>query len=292
MKASTMNLSKVILTVGVMGAAAQASAGVTQIGSFQLDGAVIDAINVNSFNYPSTRAVIGAPVAVDSSFMGLSQNPDNVADTTDLSIKSFGAATQIVTLNRFGPDPDGPGGAGGPQRAGAVQWNFDLSPIDGYLAANSLTLTALDLGMVIDISDNSKGYDLYLSYTNAGDAITKTDISMVNSGDKDTGGSPDNYNNFWLAAQGSPEGTVVGGTHKVLKLDASDLALSDSLLSLYNDGVRDVNLIMMSGDFLSTRQIKVLDGSGLSITTEAVPEPGSLALLGAGGLLLARRRRR
>lgn len=229
-----------------------------------------------------TRAVTGAPVGVNSTFVAVTQNPDGGApdSTSDIGVRTYSTATTLRTLNRFDAND------GNPTRAGAVQWTIDLSPIGGYLATNNLAATALDLRLVTDPSDDTKEYDVYLSYTNPAEAITLAGVSTSGTA------GDDNYAGFWLPAQTVAEGAVANGTHKVIELDfTGDMDTTVDLLALYEAGVEDLNLIVASGAFFSGRTIGILEGSGLSIDTAPVPEPtvSLLALLAALGLLRRRR---
>ena len=277
------------LSAFAIGSTAQAAT--TQVGDLRLPSNTYS----GAFTYfdpasptHTTRAVAGAPVGINSDFIAVTQNsgggsPDSA---TDIGLRTYSSETTIRTINRYASDQDGPGGASGTQTAGAVQWSIDLTPLDGYLSGNSLNLTALDLRLVVNKSDELKEYDVYLSYTNPAESISLAGLSTgATAGD-------DNYDNFWWPAQSTAEGSVANGTHKVLELDfVGDMDLTVDLLSLYQAGVKDFNLIMASGAFYSGRTTGILDGSGISIDTAPIPEPSSLALLGLGGLLVARRRR-
>lgn len=204
-----------------------------------------------------TRGTIGSPVTVNSDFSGTSQDEGNapVSDLTDVGLRTYSSATVIRTINRYAQDTTQ---GTGTDDVGAVQWSFDLTPVDSYLSSNSLSLSALDLDFITDPSDDDKPYDVYLSYTDAGIALTDISISART-----------NHNNMWVPAQASAEGDVVGGMFEILELQhAGDLALNQSLLSLYNSGVREFNLIMSSGAFFSGRTIGIQAGSGLSIDTQ------------------------
>ena len=233
----------------------------------------------------TTLAVSGAPVAVNGNFLVASQNSDGGAPNTgeDPALRTFSSVTQTRNLNRFTASS---AASGGVRRVGAAQWELGLTSIDGYLSTNSLALTALDLRLATAVSDSTKQYDVYLSYTNASESIALASLSTAV-----TAGA-DNFSNFWFPAQSSSEGSIVNGTHKLIELGHTGaLDTTIDLLPLYNAGARDFNLIISSGDFLSNRTIDILDGSGLSIDTISVPEPSTsvLALITAFGLLRRRR---
>ncbi len=266
--------------------AVPASAAITQVGDFRLSSGDVatETYFDPGFSGFSTRAVLAAPVQINSDFSGTSQNSDgnSPADAgEDVALQTFSSVTRVRQLNRFTSDLDGVGGV---QRAGAVQWSFDLTPLDGYLSTNNLDLTALDLDLALIASDDTKKYDVYLSYTSASAGTTLTGIGA-------TGEAV--YSTFFLPAESSSEGSIVNNQFQIIGLDrVGDQTISDSLLSLYDEGVREFNLILSSGDFLSGRTIDVATGSGLSITTVLIPEPASLALLGLGMFALAGRPRR
>lgn len=261
----------------------------TQIGDFRIGSTTYPSLTYFDPGFSeTTRATVGAPVQVNSAFTGTSQDagdaPANSAE--DIGLQTFSSATVIRQLNRFASDPDGPGAAGGPQTVGAVQWSFDLSPIDSYLSTNSLELTALDLDLVTSLSSTAldKEYDIYLSYTNLAESISRTSIH--------TSSAASNYSTFWFPAQAAAEGAVVNNSFKLIELDfIGNMNLTIDLLSLYDAGVREFNLIMSSGAFFSGRTIGIGDGSGLSIDTAPVPEPSAAVLGLLGGLALVRRRR-
>lgn len=286
-----MKFLKLTAAACVAGIGISSYAATTQVGDFRLNSNAYSVDTAFDIASPgdTTRSVLGAPVAINSNFIAVTQNPGGTPDpATDIRLKTFSSVTNIININRYASDPDGPGVSGGPQRVGAVQWSFDLTPLDTYLSNNALVLTALDLSLLTTVGSNAtdKPYDVYLSYTNAGESITLASLSTsANSGD-------DNYDNFWFPARAAAEGDVVNGTHKLIEKDVLDaLNLESSILSLYDSGVRDFNLIVSSGAFFSGRIISITEGSGLSIDTAPIPEPSSLALLGLGGLLIARRRR-
>jgi hypothetical protein len=287
---------KYTFAIGLLfGLSPLAHAAGTQVGDLRLSSGAYSGA-VTYFDPASggdlTRAVVGAPVGINSNFIAVTQNPDGGAPsiTDDIGVQTFSASTQIRTLNRFGSDQDGPGAGGGPQRVGGVQWTIDLSPLNGYLTGNSLDLTALDLNLVNLASDDTKEYDIYLSYTNVAESITLAALDTgLTAGDE-------NYDNFWFPAQGIAEGSVANGTHKVIKRDfMGDMTgateLSIDLLALYDAGITDINLMMVSGAFYSGRTMSIEAGSGIFIDTVPVPEPGVsvLGLLGALGLLRRRR---
>jgi len=278
-----------IIAAGLMAAAPHAWAGDTPIGDFRLPsnaytgGVYVETFSNNTRNTQEVLDDLTLPRAI-STMTGISQNADGTLSDgvtpngqEDLRLQTFSTATQIKSLNRFGSKP--PGGANGPSRVGAVQWNFDLSQIDSYLVDNSLALSELDLGLVIAPSDFTRDYDVYLSYTDPTPAaeIALTGINtnvFVGDFDDVSSGSRRNYWDLWIPAQAAAVGDVVNGTHKVLALDNfGNLNLNTDLLSLYNAGVREFNLIMTSGAFLDGRSLVVKEGSGISISTIDGPAP-------------------
>lgn len=283
-------------TVMAITMAGSAYAGDTQIGDFR----------IGSSTYPSntafdpgfteqTRGVLDAPVKVDSTFTGGSQITDGTTDlATDINLRTFSSVSVVRNLSRFTPSYNG--GTSGTPTVGMVQWNFDLTPLDGYLSSNNLALTELDLDLITSVGSNATAarYDVYISYTNPAEsiALTSIDNSTVLGSDAAVNAGGLNWQNFFDPARGSSVGDIVNGTHRVLALEHTNaLSLNESLLGLYNAGVREFNLQIAAGDFWSQRDIGIQAGSGLSITTEVIPEPGTAALLGLGGLTILFRRR-
>lgn len=283
---------RIIPAATILATSLTAHAASTQIGDLRLSSTAYS--GTSTYFDPAspgnlTRNVSGAPVNINSNFIAVSQNPGGTADSgTDIGLQTFSASTAIRQLNRYASSTDG--GATGAARVGAVQWTIDLSPIGGYLSGNSLDLTALDLRLVTDPTGGTGPtadevpYDIYLSYTRAAESISLAGISTTSAGD--------NYDNFWWPAQSTAEGNIANGTHMVVErgfLGNMDLTLD--LLALYDSGVTDINLIMTSGGFFSGRTIGILDGSGISIDTVAIPEPSSMLLFGVlGSFALLRRR--
>ncbi|MEP0761901.1 MAG: hypothetical protein HRF48_04110 [Chloroflexota bacterium] len=279
----------VVTLASAAGLAVSAQAADTQITDFRLPADTYSPDRHHfdpGFGPLSTRAVPGAPVTLDAQFSGTTQNIDGVVDPlTDIAVRTYTPVTQIVQISRYGVDPDGIGGVNGIQRIGIVQWHFDLTPLDSYLATNGLKLDALDMDLIVDaLNDETMLLDIYLSYTNPAESISLTNISATSA--------EDNYNNFWLPTLNHVAGDIVNGTHKILtKDDPGDLSLNASLLSLYNQGVRQFNLIMTTPSYSANRTYEIEAGSGLSITTSPLPEPASAAVLGASGLILIATRR-
>lgn len=227
----------------------------------------------------ATRAVIGAPVHLPSLLSGTTQNPatGGTGDSgTDAGIRTLFDKTEFRNLNRFGADPDGPnppGTAGGPQRLGALQYEIDLTPVEDYLTTTGETLTTLELRLVFTMSDVTKTYDIYLSYTEAGEGITETSIS---SDDAEA-----NYADFWWPSQAGIVGDVINGTHKIENLaQTGNLDQTTDLLALYTAGVRKVNVIVAVPSFYSGRVLTVEGLSGISVGTNvlAMEQVGDLRL--------------
>ncbi len=262
-KRSTKLIALLLLSAGL----ANVHGGVIQVGDFRIGS---NDYTVNTYFDPgftnATRGVAGAPVNVNSTFTGTTQNPGGTTpdSATDIGLRTYTSATVIRTLSRYSSTT----------AAGMVQWNFDLSPLDSYLSDNGLSLTALDIDLVMNLSDDTKAFDVYLSYDNAAEGISLTGISATSA--------TDNYNNFCAPALAAGEGNIANGTHKVLKLETTgDQTVNDSLLALYNSGVREFNLQIAASSFLSSRTLSIEEDSGLSITT--IPEPATFGLFGLFG---------
>lgn len=270
-------------------AGAPAQASVIQVGDLRIGASDFSALTyfdpgfgtLHGGSPLTTRSVVGAPVNIDSNFFGTTSDDDGdvpPSSADDIGLRTFTSVTQIRTLNRFLQDTTL---GTGTDKVGAVQWSLDLSPLDSYLATNSLALTALNLDLLTNPSDDLKKYDVYLSYSNPAESISLASISTSAS---------TNHDGLWLPAQSLPEGSVVNGTHTILELGfIGDLSLSKSLLLLYNAGVKNFNLVMTSGDFFSGRTIEIKAGSGVSIDTVAVvvPEPNLSAMMIFGCFLAA-----
>ena len=277
-----VGLSLSILTAFSLAGGSFVEAALVQVGDLRLSSVAypVDTY-VESFSAP-TRAVVDAPVQVNSVLTGTSQNVDTTLSTSggtrDLSVQTFAAATNLRTISRFAASSTAP-------RAGAVAWTFDLTPLDGYLSTNNLALNQAVVRLVDSVSDAAYKYDLYLSYTNAAAGLTQANISTTSSAD--------NYANFFAPTQGQAAGSKVGGKFEVLASGAtgSSLDLSKDLTSLYNSGTKQFTLILAAGVFGDGRTVSINAGSGLYIDTVAVPEPTAvLGGLGLAGMLLRRRR--
>jgi hypothetical protein len=185
-----------------------ALAGDTLVGDFRL---AADAVVVQTaFEDPSFATRTAAPVVLDaglpdvaSAFSGLSQISDGTVEDqtasgaeTDIRITTFAASTRIRNLNRYNVV-----NYRLPFQSGSLQWSFDLTPIDSYLTTNSLTLDALDLGLITTISGTGD-YDILLSYTNPAESITKAGISTTVGASKP--GSTANHANMWYPLHGAP----------------------------------------------------------------------------------------
>lgn len=273
-----------LLVLSIM--ALPAWAGVVQVGDFRIDATDYSS---DTFIDPGvvladdieTRAILAAPVQINSVFTATSQESGGVADANDLTLRTFSSVTRVRTLNRFGPDDDGIGGV---QRAGGVQWAFDLSPLDSYLATEALDLTALDLDLDVVLSGGAGSYDFFLSYTSPTAGTTLTGIGAAGS---------DIYSSFVLPGIGAADGDIINGEFEVIAGSvAGNLDITESLLSLYDEGVREFNLILTSSSFMNGRNIDIAAGSGLSITTVPVPEPATMVLIGLGTVVMMGKRRK
>ena len=279
MKNSTTFITLFLLSAGLT----HVHGGLVQVGDFRIGSTDY---GVNTYFDPgfanTTRGVAGAPVNIGSAFTGTSQNAGGVSpdSLTDIGLRTYTSVTTIMNMNRYASPTDGDAGG----RIGIVQWNFDLTPLDSYLSGNGLSLTALDLDLVLDLPGGD-GYDVYLSYTDAGAGTTLTGISATDPNS--------NYLNFWWAAEsvGATAGSMVGGAFEVIARDqVVDGTVSDSLLALYGSGVREFNLTLMTPDYNASQQTKIAEGSGLSITT--IPEPATLGLVSVFGAVILFIRRR
>ena len=115
-------------------------------------------------------------------------------------------------------------------------------------------------GLKLDMSDEGKPFDVFISYTDPAEPITLSGIQIDNP--------QVNYTDFIDPAIGASPGDIIGETHRVLQAQTNgDIDLTDNLLALYQAGVRQFNLMVTTPSFYSGRFISVLDGSGLFIET-------------------------
>ena len=263
-----------------------ATAGVMQVGDLRLSSVAVPTQTSYDPGFAgfTTRAVTTAPVQINSDVSGTSQYADGTLDSKDIALQTYTPNTQIRNLNYATPDADNDPANGGFQQAGGVQWSFDLSPLDAYLASNNLGLTALDLDLATTLTGGAGDYDFYLSYTSPTAGTTLTQLGNDGSSV---------FSAFTGPGIGQSEGTIVNDSFEILVDDAStSLLTSESLLSLYDEGVREFNLVLTSNKYMRGRSIVINEGSGLSITTAAVPEPASAALIGLGLIAVVGGRRR
>lgn len=226
----------------------------------------------------NSNGIQESPVKIFSQLTGGSQQASGVNDfATDIRLMTYSTSTHIRNLSRYTPSVNG---INGPARIGMVQWNFDLTELETYLTDNNLALTALDLDLDIDVTDYAKKYGFFLSYTDPAESITQASIDNSTAGydtDGNGGAGSLNWTNFYYPSIDASAGTIVNGTHKVLVNDhVGALTLSESLLALYDAGVRNFNLQIAGNDYWSGRQIHVNEGSGLSIDTTAAALIGDL----------------
>lgn len=187
-------------------------------------------------------------------------SPGTLATDMALQTDRPDGSMRIHTLNRYLSTDD----------AGVVQWSIDLNLLENYLTSNSLTLESLSLKLLADPSDGNKKFGIYLSYTDPSVPITLIGISPFYPSI--------NYQRLYAPADGFSAGDIVEDTHKVLVAntvvdDPPDgiFDLSEDLLDLYNQGVRELNLMIASTEFYSNRNLDILEGSGLFIETSGGP---------------------
>jgi hypothetical protein len=265
-------MSRLGMSFGVVVAAAffavqTAGAAPVQVGDFRLSTNTVGQTYVpyDTFSF-ATRAVTGAPTQVVSTFAGTSQNNDGTAtDDTgtaqDLALATFTASTT---------------------KAGAAAWTFSLNNVATYATANAATVNAVSARLVTAVTAGYP-YDVYLSYTSAADGLTQTAISDVEE---------TNYSTFFAPARAAAVGDKVGGKYVLLAKDVStSLDLTTDLTAAYAAGARGFTLVIASAAFGSNRVINVNAGSGVYLDA-SVPEPATLAAVGAGAVVLLGRRRR
>ena len=218
----------------------------------------------------------GGPVNIPSTFIGYSQlMGGETPSADDLGLRTFSTSTQILNLSKNSST----------SLAGGVQWTFDLTPLDSYLAGNSLTATTLRLQLDIRPNNTSGIFNSYISYTNAREGITLTPLPATATGI---------YTDFHAPGNAATVGSVVNGDFKVIgkglggnNYDASTVV---PLLDLYNSGVRQFSVTLVGASFSSSGQQVSVDGSS-GLFLETIPEPSAAFLGGLGALVLLRRRR-
>ena len=145
------------------------------------------------------------------------------------------------------------------------------------------------------MGDNGNNYTALFNQS-AGDAVIKTQI-VFGDNDTKTGTSIYNLDGGTLTVENTVDPfkfTTNGASTAYLDFDGGTLNLEGtwdfaSLTGLANSDFRVSGVAATSGDLAFTA-INI-DGDAYTQIT-VVPEPGSLALLGFGGLLIAARRRR
>ena len=213
------------------------------------------------FGPEQTREVDGAPLSLPVEFsVTSSQAFTGSGDfATDPNVRTFSGNTRIRNFNRFASAPNATPGT---ESVATLQFTLDLSVLEEYLASTpSASLNALELQLALDLSDEDAAYDIYLSYTNAAESINFTNISL------DSG--QDNYRNIWNPAHldaNTAVGDIINGSHRILNFDQTgDLDQRTDILSLYQAGVREINVVMAMASFYSgSRAINLIENAGLN----------------------------
>lgn len=258
--------------------AGSAHAAVTQIGTFSLPnniGGTIVRYDPNTGVLTTQNA--GGPVNIQSSFIGYSQNMGGgTPNASDLGLRTFTGQTLIHNLTTTSSST----------LAGGVQWSFDLTPLDAYLADNTLTATVLELRLRPQQNNTSGTYNSYLSYTNVTESISLRALPTTATAIR---------TDFFAPGNAADVGDVVNGEFKVIAkgIGGNNYGATTTvdLLSLYNSGVKEFNLTLVGASFASSGQQITFAAGGNGIFLDAVPEPTTALLASLGMLGLLRRRR-
>lgn len=259
--------------------AGSAHAAVVQVGTLALVNNIGSDVITRYDPNTGTRSTMnaGGPINITSSFIGYSQNMGGgTPDASDLGLRTFSTQTTIHSLST----------ASNANAAGGVQWSFDLTPLDAYLADNSFTATTLELRLRPVQNNTSGTYHSFISYTNAAESIMLTNLPTTASGIR---------TDFFVPGNAASVGDVVNGDFKVIAkgIGGNNYATTTTvdLLGLYNSGVRQFNLTMVANVFATSTQQITIGSGGNGIFLEAVPEPTTALLAALGMLGLLRRRR-
>ena len=218
-----------------------------------------------------TRPCPDAMQGVEASFFAISQQPGGTGPgQTALEIRTYSTTTVLTRLSRYEIKPSDSSAP----RAGAAQWSFDLSSLDGGLKSSSQSVEKLELRLVLGGHAEFK-FDAYLSPGRVGPKVKPVDIASYTA--------EDCYNLLWLPARGHKPGDIVavepdvnakGAAAERRSFRVAQPAvhptgeLSIDLTEDYRAGTRKFSLILVAGAFGKHHQITIKEGSGLYLTTK------------------------
>lgn len=210
--------------------------------------------------------------------------------------------------------------AGGKLQGNA--WSGAARPLDGSLAGNLTDGSTLWFSAILDLDgQNTANADINIALTNATkfnsgdfgsrenlDGATNEGIGVTHSGgniravywDNAGGRTESGATSLSIGGTTNPASALVvgkivwGAGSETIELYAPDanLNLGSAITSLTTAGnLTQTSFNNLAIQFKDTSRVDEIRFGATSADVLPVPEPGSLALLGLGGLLIARRRR-
>lgn len=194
---------------------------------------------------------------------------------TGIDISVWSGNTQYKDMNRYGTDV----------RGGLITWDFDLS---SYLAGKSIGSEVGDsqFSLDIDYSNRRTGTGAYaapwfISYNGGGLSLDTSDITTHT-----VSGNTSGVENYDLVNDTSLyKPTLILPAAEGASMHSVDITADIAAIAA-GDGL--IRIAFLEGEYYG--DIHIYEDSG--IVESVIPEPGTLVLLGLGGLALGLRRRR